>query len=390
MNQSPLKRKALKLALIAAAAAAVSLPLIGGRLNAQQQQQQQQQQQKGTSAQNTPAPAAQQPAQGQPAAAPAPAGQPTAAAPAAPAKVDLSKVDPNKVILKAGGAQMTAGELNDLLKALPEQQREQVLSQPGALRMAATEIAQAKALAKEAEGRKLHERPEFKTLMGFARDQVLGQLLVQDIAKTVGEEDLKKFYEQNKAQFPEQVEARHILIRTPGSKVPLRPGQKEMTDEQAKAKVDDIRNRLTKGEDFAAIAKAESDDAGSGAQGGSLGAFPKGMMVPEFDQVAFTLKEGEVSQPVKTQFGWHLIQVQDRLTSFEDYREQLQAQALPQKVQQFVQDFRAKTKPELDESVFGPEPVAPAPPTLPGQPQQGQPGQPGPGTPPPAPPAPGK
>lgn len=366
MNPSPLKKKTMKLALVAAVTTAVSLPLINSRL----------------SAQNNPptnAPAAPAPAQ------PAQPGQPPAPAPApAPPKVDLSKVDPNKVIVKAGDAQMTAGELQELLQALPAAQREQVLSQPGALRMAATQLAEARALAKEAEKRNLHEKPAFKPLMSLARDQVLGQLLLQDVAGTVGEEELKKHWEQNKAQFPESVEARHILIRTPGSRVPLRPGQKELSEEQAKAKIDELRARVTKGEDFGKVAQEASDDTQTGAQGGSLGSFPRGQMVPEFDKVAFSLKEGEVSQPVKTQFGWHLIQVQDRMATMDDYREQIQSQILPQRVQQFLQDFRAKTKPELDESVFGP---APAPQLLPGQ-GQGQPPTPAPA---PAPaPAPGK
>ena len=94
--------------------------------------------------------------------------------------------------------------------------------------------------------------------------------------------------------------------------MPVKPNQPDLGEEDALAKTKAIRERLVKGEDFAAVAKAESDDTGSGAQGGDLGTFGHGRMVPVFEETAFKLPIGEVSQPVKSQFGWHLIQVQER------------------------------------------------------------------------------
>lgn len=279
------------------------------------------------------------------------------AASAQPPKIDLSKIDPAKVIVKAGDIQITAGQLNDLLSSASPQQREQLMTTPGALRMVANEIVQMRLLAQEAGRRKLDETPKFKQQMAMAHDQLLAKMLSDDVEKNIDTAELKKHFDDNKAQF-DQVEARHILIRTPGSKAPVRKGQKELTDEQAKAKIAQLRERIVKGEDFGAVAKAESDDTGSGAQGGALGTFGHGQMVPEFDQVAFSLKKGEVSQPVKTQFGYHLIQVQERKDNFADYEAQLREQMGPQKIEQLTSDLKAKSKPELDESVFGPPPAA--------------------------------
>jgi peptidyl-prolyl cis-trans isomerase C len=341
---STIKKKIARLGLVAAATAVVSLPVISSRLHAQNPSAG-----AGGAAPATPAPPAIQPG-GAAGGAAAPA-----AAPAAP-KVDLSKVEPDKVVAKAGDVQLTAGELNLLLQTVPEAQRTQLLAQPGALRNVATEIVQAKALAKEAEARKLNESPRYKSMLDMARYQVLAQLLAEDVAKGVDDAQLKDYYGKNKDKM-DQVKARHILIRTPGSRAPVRPGQKELTDDQAKAKDEQIRARLAKGEDFAAVAKAESDDTGSGAQGGDLGTFGHGQMVPEFDKAAFGLKEGEISQPVKTQFGYHIIQVQDKLDTFEDFKEQLKQQVGPEKVQQFVKEFREKHQPQLDDAVMGPAPA---------------------------------
>src|SRR5258708_20003205 len=86
-------------------------------------------------------------------------------------------------------------------------------------------------------------------------------------------------------------------------------GQKNMSDEDALAKATDLRTKIVAGGDFAALAKAESDDTGSGANGGALGEFTHGRMVPQFEQAAFALPVGEVSLPIKTQFGYHCILV---------------------------------------------------------------------------------
>lgn len=123
----------------------------------------------------------------------------------------------------------------------------------------------------------------------------------------------------------EQVNARHILLRfqeataPEGDPTPVPEGQPTpeptpvpRTDEETLVLANTIRQRIVDGEDFAALAAEFSEDPGSAVNGGDLGWFPKGMMVPEFEDVAFSLPVGEVSEPIKTQFGYHLIQVVER------------------------------------------------------------------------------
>ena len=102
---------------------------------------------------------------------------------------------------------------------------------------------------------------------------------------------VEKYYNEHKSDY-EVLKARHILIRVKGAPMQAVAGKPELTDEEALAKAQDDTQATGGGEDFATLAKAESDDAGSGAQGGELGEFHKGMMVPPFETAAFAAKVG--------------------------------------------------------------------------------------------------
>jgi peptidyl-prolyl cis-trans isomerase D len=124
----------------------------------------------------------------------------------------------------------------------------------------------------------------------------------------VTDADVQKYYNEHAAQYKveEQAKVRHILIQVP-------PGADAKTDAAAKAKAQDILNKIHSGGDFAALAKENSDDPGSKVNGGDLGLVKKnGQMVPEFETAAFNLKVGQTSGLVKTQFGYHIIQVTER------------------------------------------------------------------------------
>ncbi len=147
---------------------------------------------------------------------------------------------------------------------------------------------------------------EEKVRADMARGLSIGTLLESKTEGKVAEatpEDIQKFYDDNPDFFktPESVTARHILIKTEGPE----------TEAAAKEKIDAIRKRVVgeKAEDFAKVAM-ETSEGPSSTEGGSLGEFGPGQMVPEFDKAAFALPVGEVSEPVKTQFGYHVIKVE--------------------------------------------------------------------------------
>jgi parvulin-like peptidyl-prolyl isomerase len=145
-----------------------------------------------------------------------------------------------------------------------------------------------------------------------------------------------------------------------GSHVALRPGQQDLTEDQAKAKAQDIYKRLKGGADFAKIAREESDDVGSGASGGDLGSVYHGRTVQPFEEAAFALKAGEISQPVKTQFGWHIIQVVERFDTPDKFAEQIRNALGPAKTEELITTLKKTHPTKVDESFFGPPPPPPA------------------------------
>jgi parvulin-like peptidyl-prolyl isomerase len=169
----------------------------------------------------------------------------------------------------------------------------------------------------------------------------------------VDDATIKSYYESHKGDY-EQVTARHILIRFKDSPAPLRQGQEDRTDEQALAKAKEVRASIVGGGDFAEIAKKESDDTGSGVNGGSLGAFGHGSMVKPFEEAAFALKVGEVSEPVKTQFGYHIIQVQEHTNkTLEEARPEIEGKIRPSLAQEAVDQIRSKADITFDKDYFG-------------------------------------
>jgi peptidyl-prolyl cis-trans isomerase D len=159
--------------------------------------------------------------------------------------------------------------------------------------------------------------------------------------------DVQKFYNDNIAQFqtPEQIRASHILLNTAGK------------DEAAVRKqAEELLQKIKAGADFAALAKQYSDDTGSKANGGDLDYFGRGRMVPEFETAAFALMPGQVSDVVKSQFGFHIIKVTDKKAAvtrpLEEVRaqieDQLKAQRADQQIAAKAEELRAKISKPAD------------------------------------------
>jgi parvulin-like peptidyl-prolyl isomerase len=215
-------------------------------------------------------------------------------------------------------------------------------------------VAELKIMAQEGRTRKLDQSATVKAKIALENDQIIANEVYKDlVAAKPAEADVKAYYEKNKSTW-EEAKARHILIRMQGSPVPLREGQKDLTDEEALAKVKDLRAKIVAGASFADVAKAESDDKGSGDNGGDLGSFGPGQMVPEFDEAAFKLPVGQVSDPIKTQYGYHLLLVEKRgAKSMEDARAEIEQKLKPEMGQKAVEALKTKTAVVYDEGYFG-------------------------------------
>jgi peptidyl-prolyl cis-trans isomerase C len=297
-----------------------------------------------------------------------PASQP--AAPAKPPVVALqpptapaAKVPPETVVLTIGDDKITAADMDHLLEAVPEQYRAQMRS-PAGRRQFADRLILIRVMAQEGHKLKLEDTPAYKT----GAEQVLAQQYYQHLSTTtkVDEAAAHKYYDEHKSDYL-QVKARHILIRFKGSSVPLKKDEKDLTEEEALAKAKEIRQKLAGGADFATVAKAESDDAGSGAAGGDLGTFGHGKMVPAFEEVAFKIPVGELSEPVKSQFGYHIIKIESRQEkTFVEVRPEIEKRLDGELVKKTMDDLKAATPVVMNPDYFGPPQAAGMPPGGPG------------------------
>lgn len=292
--------------------------------------------------------------------------QPAAPAAGAPAAAAAEpQVDPNKVVITAGDVKITASEFDAWIKLLPAET--QAVARGEGKRRAAEELVKMRMLAAEARAKGLDKSPTYQQQLQLMADQVLIGMLLQEMeGRLASEDEIKKQYDATKADY-DKITARHILIPTRGPTA--------LKDEDAKKKADDIKGRLDKGEDFAAIAKADSADPGSKDQGGNLQAFTKGIMVPEFEDAAFKLKPNEISAPVKSPFGYHIIQLQKReVTPYDEVKDEIANTMRADKFEKLVEELKKKANPQFDESYFGKAPAdAPRPagdPTAPTRPEK--------------------
>ncbi|MBN1508599.1 MAG: peptidylprolyl isomerase [Sedimentisphaerales bacterium] len=233
----------------------------------------------------------------------------------------------------------------------------------------------------EAQGGNFDEvKNEFRRGMGYRK-----LLESQWAEKTkVGDEEARQYYDSHSQEFevPEQVRASHILVSTQPKDPNADPNQLKVT---AKAKAENLLKQVKDGGDFAAIAK-ESSDCPSSAQGGDLGLFSRGKMVPAFENAAFVMKVGDVSDIVETQFGYHIIKVTEHkdasVTSFEDAKtdivERLSTERRNAATKQYIQSLKEKAK-----IVYAPGegPAAATPPAAPPRPPQPTASRPAPSTP---------
>src|ERR1700761_4803359 len=201
--------------------------------------------------------------------------------------------DANPVLAKVNGAEIRQSDMAlaeeelgpSLDKMDPATKQENLLSF----------LIDMKIVSKAAEDKKIENNDDFKKRMAFARNRLLmDSLLASEGKAATTDEAMKKVYDEAAKQISgeQEVRARHILVET---------------EDEAKA----VKAELDKGADFAELAKKKSKDPGA-ADGGDLGFFTKDQMVPEFSAVAFSLEPGKISDPVKSQFGWHIIKVEEK------------------------------------------------------------------------------
>ncbi|PWT99756.1 MAG: hypothetical protein C5B51_26405 [Terriglobia bacterium] len=271
-------------------------------------------------------------------------------------------VPADKVVLSVGDVKLTAAQFDQIVQSLPEQYRSVARGQ--GRKDFGQNLVRVLLLAEEGKRRKINETSEYKTQADFQSANLLAARTFSQIGDAIKVEDadLHKYYDGHKTEY-EQVHARHILIRMTGSPAPADPNKKELTEPEALAKAQEIRKKLVGGADFAALASEESDDSGSKVKGGDLSFFKRGQMVPQFEEAAFALKVGDISEPVKTPFGYHVIQVQGK-KGYEEAKPEVERKMKTDLAQKTLEDMEKKASVVLDPAFFGPPVPPPAPPAV--------------------------
>ncbi|MHB9000201.1 MAG: peptidylprolyl isomerase, partial [Thermoanaerobaculia bacterium] len=273
------------------------------------------------------------------------------------AKKETLAKSQDPVIMRFEATEIRESEFKAAIKTLPAEQQE-FASGPGK-KMFAEEYGRMRILAANGAKSGLETDPDFLNQMRVIREQLLANRQLSKMVDgiKISDEELKKAYDAKRGEY-EKVAASHILVAFKGSPA-LPEGKKELTEDEAKAKAESIRKQIVGGTDFAELAKKESDDTVSGARGGDLGEFARGQMVPEFEEAAFTTKEGEISPVIRTQFGFHIIKVVKRsVTDLGQVREDLETEIKRERLQKMIDEAKAAAKLTLDEAYFA---EAPAP-----------------------------
>ena len=276
----------------------------------------------------------------------------SSASPAPPKAAPESKLAPDTVVLTIGERKITRAQFDLLLASLAQNGRPALT--PADKRKVAEQYGDLETMAHEARKRMLDQNPETKEMLSVQSDNVLANVLAKQIENEARftDLDLRAYYDAHKDEY-EEARGSHILIRFKGSKVPLKPNEKDLTEPEALAKAKDIRAKILAGADFATLAKAESDDAGSALKGGDLGNFRHKQMVAPFDQAAFSLPIGQVSEPVRSDFGYHLIKISARTSkTFEEAKPDIEKQLKPKIVREAIEKIKAETPVTLNDEYF--------------------------------------
>jgi parvulin-like peptidyl-prolyl isomerase len=250
--------------------------------------------------------------------------------------------DLNPVVGKVGEFVLREADLDRMISYQPEEAQKSILSSSEQRANFIRQILLTKAIASRARKGGFEKKPETREIVSYLIDQYLAQeylskVVVANVTST--DEEMKKYYAEHEKDFliPEAVKVRHIFIAA------SKDSTAELKD-KAKAKAEDLLQKIRKGEDFGKLAKEYSEDSDSAIKDGDLGYVAAGKTnSQEFENAAFALKIGEVSNIVETPFGFHIIRVderrQKRTASFDEAKEYIQAQLKEQNKQKKSQEF---------------------------------------------------
>lgn len=245
------------------------------------------------------------------------------------------------VLAKIGDRTVTIADLNETIGYLDRQRQKNMEQNPQLKESLLRQLVQGIVISDLAKKDGYDKKPEVKEKLEFFTNNILANLYLQNEVAgkiSVSEQEINTYYEEHKKEFikPEMVKARHILIK-------IDKTASEEEKKKAQEKAQDILMKIKAGEDFAKLATEFSDDTLSATKGGDLGFFTRSRMVPSFEDAAFALKPGEISDIVKTPFGYHIIKVDDRkdaeVEPYDAVKENIKQKLIQERTQSTISEF---------------------------------------------------
>jgi hypothetical protein len=282
-----------------------------------------------------------------------------------PAANSAGSQSDQRVVLTVGDEKLTAADIDGFIQSLPARYQT-FYSGPGK-RLLPQYIIAMKALADEAVKLKLAEQPEVARALEIARESVLSSVARRHIFDSieVTDQELHELYEKDKA-LSEEIRYRRLLIQTENAplKNPI-PGRPVLSEADARKKLEDIRQRILAGSDFAVLARQYSEDIATAGAGGDMGVLQRDKVIPAIANAAESLQPGQVSNVMQTPSGLEIIQVEVKRTkSFEEVRPVLETELRQRKAADTIQHLTENYHSVIDQEFFtGPATKQSSPPS---------------------------
>lgn len=234
-------------------------------------------------------------------------------------------------IAKIGAKSITDADLKNLVGNVSEGQKAQINSDPDIKSRMVDNLVVEELFVQEAEKSGVSKDKDFQNALERARRQILAQRYLQkSVQPKVNDAGVKSFFDKNKARYSQdEVHAQHVLLK-----------------EEAEAK--EVYEKAKKGEDFETLAKKYSKDPSAAQNGGDLGFFTRSRMVPQFADKAFSMKKGEISEPVKSPFGWHVIKMIEsragKPVKFDEIKEQVKSDFQNESINDLIASLKKSNK----------------------------------------------
>jgi len=292
--------------------------------------------------------------------APAPKAPPARATPPKPA--DTPEPQGTDPIAYLGARNLTYGDFTSWLKVMVGPRAEMIRKTPASRAQALKQFLEIQVLAAKGQKENLQKTREFQATLAALKEQCYARVLLDEDrpgsdgqklkakAENPTEAEVRAYFQANAERFatPERFTARHILVSLKGAPG---AGDKGYTDEEAKARVAKIQAELKAGKKLEALAKEFSDDPGSKANGGLYKDIPFGRFAKEFEEAVRTQEIGKVGDPVKTSFGYHLIEVESRSPKqagdFDKVKDTIRKQMAPERREKLTREFMEQAKQDV-------------------------------------------